>query len=66
MKKSTIAIILSACLGLTACATAPNPRSPTVVDSEYIAHVEAHARHAGVDVYWVNPPRRERRGEEQN
>lgn len=27
------------------------------VDQAYVARVEALARHRGVDVHWVNPPR---------
>lgn len=53
-------------LTLTACATGPAPRSPTVVDKDYVGQVEAHAKQAGVDVYWINPPRVERKRENQS
>ena len=51
-------------LGLVACASAPlaqrsAPASPLVDDSDaYIATVERIARDRGVQVIWVNPPRR--------
>lgn len=60
MKKRLIPLLAAAALVLAACATAPEPRSPTVVDGDYVGAVNATARYAGVDVYWVNPPRRDR------
>lgn len=66
MKKrySTILAALAA-LTLTACASAPEPRAPMVVDQDYVGAVEAQAKQAGVDVYWINPPRKKRDTEDQ-
>lgn len=64
MKSRSILLLALAALLLTACATAPTPRSPTVVDKDYVGAVNAKARMAGVDVVWVNPPREARKAEE--
>jgi hypothetical protein len=64
MKHRSILLLALATLFLTACATAPAPRSPTVVDQDYVGAVNAKARFAGVDVVWVNPPRQDRETEE--
>ena len=61
---SSIALACLAALALSACATAPTPRSPTEVDKEYVGMVNANARLAGVDVVWVNPPRKDRQKQE--
>jgi len=60
--RSTLLALLAA-LALSACASAPEPRSPTVVDQEYVGTVESKARYSGVDVYWINPPRKDRETE---
>lgn len=64
MKKYLTILIAASALVLSACASAPEPRSPTVVDQDYVGTVEAHARQAGVDVVWINPPRKDRNTEE--
>ncbi|NBD95057.1 MAG: hypothetical protein GVY11_01070 [Gammaproteobacteria bacterium] len=63
MRVLTTLLALLAALALSACASAPEPRSPTVVDKDYVGAVESKARYSGVDVYWVNPPRKERETE---
>jgi uncharacterized lipoprotein YmbA len=60
MKKRPILIAAAAALFLTACASAPEQRSPYAFDEAYIGAVEAHAKNAGVEVYWINPPRKAR------
>lgn len=64
MKKRSIVIILAA-LAVSACATTPGSKAPTEVDTAYINAVERHARSAGVEVEWVNPPRRKRATEDR-
>ena len=63
------AVVSLAVLGLAACTgmqerpgsayVAPQ-RTPSITDSNalYMAHVERIARRRGIDVVWVNPPRR--------
>lgn len=64
MKQRYVLIILSA-LALSACAGAPQSRTSSDIDSEYMGAVERSARSGGVQVQWVNPPRRKRDTEEQ-
>jgi len=64
MKQRYVLIILSA-LALSACAGAPQSRTASDFDSEYMGTVERNARSGGVQVQWVNPPRRERDAEGQ-
>lgn len=70
MKASVRTAVLSvSLLGLAACATtgeesaynasaveAPQTRFDN--DEAYMARVEAYARRRGIDLTWVNPPRR--------
>ena len=65
MKKPISVLAAVAALSLSACASAPEPRAPTVIDHDYVGAVEAQARQAGVEVFWVNPPRKPRHGEDQ-
>lgn len=70
MKASLRMAVLSvSLLGLAACATtgeetaynAPAVEAPqTRLDNDeaYMARVEAYARRRGIDLTWVNPPRR--------
>jgi len=63
MKASVCMAVLSlAVLGLAACATTgeTTTRQSEEVDAEtlYMARVEAIARQRGIDVTWVNPPRK--------
>lgn len=53
-------------LALIGCANAPEPRSPTEVDKAYVGAVESEARRMGVDVQWINPPRRARAQAEED
>lgn len=64
MKKRLI-VAATAALALSACATAPQSKSPMEVDMDYVNAVERHAAGAGVDVQWVNPPTRKRVDEDQ-
>jgi len=63
MKHRSLLLSAVAALLVTACATAPSPRSPTVVDKDYVGAVNSKARFAGVEVVWVNPPRQDRETE---
>jgi hypothetical protein len=65
----TAALSLSA-LGLSACAGmhersdssyVPPQRAPSIMDDdqEYVARVEAIARRRGIDVVWVQVPRKQ-------
>ncbi len=65
MKKFAMLFASLLALALIGCASAPEPRSPTVVDSAYVGAVESQARRAGVDVQWINPPRRARKQVEE-
>lgn len=60
MKKFAFLFACLAALALTGCASGPESRAPTEVDMKYVSNVERHARSAGVEVEWVNPPRRAR------
>lgn len=60
-------VLLAAALGLSACATTSEdtartapPREPSILDPDeaYIARVEAIARRRGIEVQWVNAPRK--------
>jgi hypothetical protein len=61
-----MAVMLSA-LGLSACAGmeskstyVPEPRDPSIMDADekYMAYVERVARRRGLEVVWVNIPRK--------
>lgn len=63
------AALALAALGLTACtgtqqrsdaAFVPPPRSPSLLDEDalYVARVEQIARRRGIEVVWVNAPRK--------
>ncbi|MBU8975123.1 MULTISPECIES: hypothetical protein [unclassified Lysobacter] len=55
------AVGLSACAGMEAKSTyVPEPRSPSIMDAdeEYMAYVERVARRRGLEVVWVNLPRK--------
>ena len=52
-------------LALIGCASAPETRSPSELNSSYINAVEREAHRMGVDVQWVNPPRRARQWVEE-
>mgnify|MGYP003575576780 CR=1 FL=1 len=56
------AVGLSACAGMEAKSTyaPPEPRSPTIMDTDeaYVGYVERVARRRGLDVVWVNVPRK--------
>lgn len=63
MKASACMAVLSlAVLSLAACATTGETTTQQLeeVDAEtlYMARVEAIARQRGIDVTWVNPPRK--------
>lgn len=66
MKKYAPFLIVLAAALVVGCATPPPKQSPTEIDSHYVGMVERNARHLGTEVYWVNPPRRERRTEEDS
>lgn len=60
-------LLAATCLALAGCATTgPESKSPTEYNSEYMAKVEHHAKRAGVNVVWVNPPRRPRVSEDDS
>lgn len=65
MKKyaPVLAVLLAALLA--GCATPPR-QAPTEIDSHYVGMVEHQARQIGTEVYWVNPPRREREPREDS
>ncbi|RPE77155.1 hypothetical protein [Vulcaniibacterium tengchongense] len=55
------AIGLAACSGMQAKSSyVPEPKPPSVMDEDeaYIAHVERIARQRGIEVRWVNLPRK--------
>lgn len=58
MKRVLILACSLVLLGLGGCASVPQGERASNVDSTYIARVEAAARTQGVQVYWVNPPRK--------
>lgn len=52
---------LSACAGMETRSTyVPEPKPPSIMDAdeEYIAYVERIARRRGIEVQWVNIPRK--------
>ncbi|NBB93048.1 MAG: lipoprotein [Gammaproteobacteria bacterium] len=54
-----LTVALAAAL-LAGCAASDELRAPTEVDTRYVATIERSAKQVGVDVVWVNPPRRAR------
>lgn len=52
------AFLLAACAG-----SAPVRQSPVEIDSAYVSSIEGHASRAGVDVVWINPPKKKVRAE---
>ncbi len=67
--KLRIAVVLLPILGLAACTTMderstyiPSERSQSIMDNDatYVAAVERIARDRGIEVVWVNPPRKPR------
>lgn len=65
MKTLSLLLVATATLAVSACANVTTKRAPTEVDKDYVAAVESQARHAGVDVRWVNPPRRDRKTDQE-
>ncbi len=62
MKKiATLLLIATAALAVCACASVSEQRAPTEINKDYVAAVQSRARQAGVEVRWVNPPRRNRK-----
>jgi len=69
MKSLRFAVLALSVLGLSACATmdeestghAPPPRAPSLMDTDeaYVAQVERIARRRGIEVQWVNLPRKQ-------
>lgn len=62
-----MAVLSLAVLGLAACAGTqarstyvPEPKTPSIMDGdeEYMAYVERIARRRGIEVVWVNLPRK--------
>ncbi len=52
---------LSACAGMQSkTAYVPEPKAPSIMDDDeaYIAYVERVARRRGIEVVWVNTPRK--------
>lgn len=67
MNASLRMAVLVSVVGLAACAgmqskTAyvPEPKAPSIMDDDeaYIAYVERVARRRGIEVVWVNTPRK--------
>lgn len=67
MNASLRMAVLVSVVGLAACAgmqskTAyvPEPKTPSIMDDDeaYIAYVERVARRRGIEVVWVNTPRK--------
>lgn len=69
MKASVrMAVLAVSVLGLAACATTEEttgyapakayPQTRLDNDEAYMARVEAYARRRGIDLTWVNPPRK--------
>lgn len=54
------AVGLSACAGMESKSTYAEPRSPSIMDTDeaYVGYVERVARRRGLDVVWVNVPRK--------
>ncbi|WP_376694527.1 hypothetical protein [Wenzhouxiangella sp. EGI_FJ10409] len=65
MKKQASVFASLLALGLIGCASAPEPRATSEVDKAYVGAVERKARSMGVDVQWINPPRRARQQVEE-
>lgn len=63
LKILTLLLIATATLAVSACASVSEKRPSTEVDKDYVAAVQSQARQAGVDVRWVNPPRRNRQAD---
>ena len=63
MKVLTLLLIATAALAVCACASVSEQRAPTEINKDYVAAVQSRARQAGVEVRWVNPPRRSRKAE---
>jgi len=63
MKKSPLTFLLAALaiLALSGCAGLAEQRAPMEIDRDYISAVETQARHLNTEVYWVTPPLRPRR-----
>lgn len=61
-----MAVLSLSVLGLAACAGTEvrpaytEPKSPSIMDNDeaYIAYVERVAKRRGIDVVWVNTPRK--------
>ena len=61
-------LVVACIAGLASCATtesagyraadAPAGQSKSAVNTEYVAAVEAMARRSGVEVHWVNTPKK--------
>ena len=67
MSASLRMVVLLSAMGLSACAGmeskstyVPPERSPSIMDAneEYVAYVERVARRRGLEVVWVNVPRK--------
>lgn len=56
-----LVLITASSLVLIGCATVPEQDPRNQQDTTYISVVEHRARMQGVDVIWVNPPRRAHR-----
>lgn len=65
MKKPAFLLASLAALAVAGCANLPDQRASTEVDMKYVRTVERNARNVGVDVKWVNPPRRVRAAEKE-
>lgn len=60
MRTTLIAAVLLAA-SVAGCASAPQPRQSkerVVLDTDKIAAIDKLARATGVDVHWINPPRK--------
>lgn len=66
MKKYAPLLAVVAAALLAGCATPPPRQAPTEVDSHYVGMVERQARQLGTEVYWINPPRRQREAREDS
>lgn len=54
------AVGLSACAGMESKSTYVEPRAPSIMDTDeaYVGYVERVARRRGLEVVWVNVPRK--------
>jgi hypothetical protein len=67
MKTRTLITALGTLALLSACASTPTEtHSGHLVNHAYVDTVDRHATRTGARVYWVNPPKRKSREEEQN